>query len=84
MTTAPPNRTRTCIEEAFASAEYGEKVINLGNQYRREGNHIAANAALATILGHQRQNQKGHRHPPDTRTRTSRPTRTVGKAELGR
>ena len=49
MATTPPNRTRTCIEEAFASAEYGEKVISLGNQYRREGNHIAANAALTTI-----------------------------------
>ena len=48
MTMAPPNQTRTCIEEALASAEYGEKVINLGNQYRREGNQIAANAALAT------------------------------------
>ena len=48
MTIPPPNQTRTCIEEALASAEYGEKVINLGNQYRREGNHIAANAAFAT------------------------------------
>ena len=48
MTIPLPNQTRTCIEEALASAEYGEKVINLGNQYRREGNHIAANAAFAT------------------------------------
>ena len=46
MTTIPFNETRTCIEDALASAGYAEKMISLADQYRREGNHAAANAAL--------------------------------------
>ena len=46
MTTIPFNETRMCIEETLASAGYGEKMTSLANQYRREGNHAAANAAI--------------------------------------
>ena len=46
MTAIPFNETRTCIEDARASAGYAEKMISLADQYRREGNHAAANAAL--------------------------------------
>ena len=46
ITTVPFYETRTCIEDARASADYAEKMISLGDQYRREGNHAAANASL--------------------------------------
>ena len=46
MTTIEFNETRTCIEDALASASYAEQMINLAGQYRRENNQDAANAAL--------------------------------------
>ena len=46
MTTIEFNETRTCIEDALASASYAEQMINLASQYRREDNQDAANAAL--------------------------------------
>ena len=45
MTSIQFNQTRTCIEDALASTGYGEKMIAMADQYRREGNHAAANAA---------------------------------------
>ena len=46
MTAAPFNHTQTSIEEILSSAKYGERVIRLADQFRREGNHDAANAAF--------------------------------------
>ena len=52
MTTIEFNETRTCIEDALASASYAKKMINLAisnyhaGQYRRENNQDGANAAL--------------------------------------
>ena len=46
MTTVPFNHTQMSIEEALSSAGYGERMIRLAGQFRREGNHDAANAAF--------------------------------------
>ena len=46
MSTVPFNHTQMSIEEALSSAGYGERTIRLAGQFRREGNHDAANAAF--------------------------------------
>ena len=46
MTTVPFNHTQMSIEEALSSAQFGERMIRLADQFRREGNHDAANAAF--------------------------------------
>ena len=46
MSTVPFNHTQMSIEEALSSAGYGERIIRLAGQFRREGNHDAANAAF--------------------------------------
>ena len=46
MTTVAFNHTQTSIEDVVSSGEYGQRMIRLANQFRREGNHDAANAAL--------------------------------------
>ncbi len=46
MTAVPFNHTQISIEEALSSAQYGERMIRLAGQFRREGNHDAANAAF--------------------------------------
>ena len=45
-TSIPYNEARMCVEDALASANYGEKMIRLADQYRREGNIAAAHAAI--------------------------------------
>ena len=40
------NETRLHIETTLASVSYAERMIRLADQYRREGNHATANAAL--------------------------------------
>ena len=46
MTTIEFNETRACIEDALASASYAKHMMQIGDQYRRENNQDAANAAL--------------------------------------
>ena len=46
MTTVSFNHTQMSIEEVLSSAEYGKRMIRLADQFRREGNHDAANAAF--------------------------------------
>jgi len=46
MTTVPFNHAQTSIEEVLSSAKYGERMIRLADQFRRESNHDAANAAF--------------------------------------
>lgn len=46
MTAVMFNHTQTSIEEALSSAMYGERMIRLADQFRREGNHDAADAAF--------------------------------------
>ncbi len=40
------NHTQMSIEEAVSSAEFGERLISLAGEFRREGNHDAANVAF--------------------------------------
>ena len=46
MTAIPLNETKLHIETALASVGYAERMIRLADQFRREGNHAAANGAL--------------------------------------
>ena len=46
MTTILLNETKLHIETTLASVGYAELMIRLADQYRREGNHAAANGAL--------------------------------------
>ena len=46
MNAAPLNETKLHIETTLASVGYAERMIRLADQYRREGNHAAANGAL--------------------------------------
>ena len=46
MTAFQFHHAQTSIEEALSSAQYGERMIRLADQFRREGNHDAADAAF--------------------------------------
>lgn len=46
MATIPLNETKLHIETTLASVGYAECMIRLADQFRREGNHAAANGAL--------------------------------------
>ena len=46
MTTVTFNHTRMSIEDIVSSGEYGKRMIRMAGQFRREGNHDAANAAF--------------------------------------
>ena len=46
LNAAPLNETKLHIETTLASVGYAERMIRLADQYRREGNHAAANGAL--------------------------------------
>ena len=46
MTTVTFNHTRMSIEDIVSSGEYGKRMIRMAGQFRREGNHAAANAAF--------------------------------------
>ena len=46
MTAVQFHHAQTSIEEALSSAQYGERMIRLADQFRREGNHDAADAAF--------------------------------------
>ena len=46
MATPQYNHTQASIEETLSSAQYGKRMIRLASQFRRQGNHDAANAAL--------------------------------------
>ena len=44
--TTPLNETKLHVETALASVSYAERMIRMADEYRREGNHAAANGAL--------------------------------------
>jgi hypothetical protein len=44
--TTPLTETRLHVETTLASVGHAERMIRLADQYRRKGNHAAANAAL--------------------------------------
>lgn len=46
MATVSFNHTQMSIEEAVSSTEYGKRMIRLADQFRRDGNNDATNAAF--------------------------------------
>ena len=46
MAPIPLNEVKLHIETALASVRYAERMIQMADQFRREGNHAAANGAL--------------------------------------
>ena len=46
MTTQLPNETKMQIQDTLTAVGYAEGMIRLADQFRREGNHAAANGAL--------------------------------------
>ena len=46
LNAVPSNETKMYIEDALTAVVYAENMIRLADQYRRDGNHAAANGAL--------------------------------------
>ena len=46
MTTLLPNEPKMYVEDALTAVSYAERMIRLADQFRREGNHAAANGAV--------------------------------------
>ena len=62
MDAVPLNEPKLHVETSLTAIGYAERMIRLADQFRREGNHAAANGALLMAWDIRENSEHPHRH----------------------